>query len=246
MLAYPAIQETTIAPIGLLAHPTAVDRNPAPADGPPKIAISPLRTAAPGHAPCEYAFALRQALADAIAATPDLDAIAVDTPTEHRPPACDPSLLYALSGAVRHAPSGVRVYLELAGLESAGAGILVWTHASETGGLTPERFAARIVALLAPRVHAAELRRIRGKHVAHLTAYDLVLQARALMFRFRRTSFEEAGTLLRQAIALDPNHPTARRLFTDWARLWGGQGWSDEPVRHPVAPQPEYASIEMV
>jgi tetratricopeptide (TPR) repeat protein len=63
----------------------------------------------------------------------------------------------------------------------------------------------------------------------HLGAYHLLLQARELIFELDVASFDQAGALLRQAIALDPGYAVSHVTLSDWCSLRLGQGWSPDP-----------------
>jgi len=88
---------------------------------------------------------------------------------------------------------------------------------------------ALIVSTLVPRIQEAELRRARAKPPQELTAYQLVLRARELTFQLQQPAFEEAGLLLRRAIAQDPRYAAAHASLADWYNLRIGQGWSSAP-----------------
>ena len=203
------------------------------------MAVLPFRAAGAESLLTDFAARLRCALTNALNDVPDFNATIVESPFDHGSAGDNAPVLYTVYGTMRPAPEGgpgrSKVFIELA---HAHSGILIWTHMSLTDARTPDRLADRLAALLTPRIHSAELGRIRGKHTVHLTAYDFVLQARELLFRFKRASFEEAGALLWQAILLEPNHPTAQKLFIDWARLWNGRSWSDEPARSRTIMEP--------
>jgi tetratricopeptide (TPR) repeat protein len=56
-----------------------------------------------------------------------------------------------------------------------------------------------------------------------------MLQARELGFALERSTFEEAGNLLQEALRLDPGYAPIHTAAANWYSLRLGQGWSPEP-----------------
>ena len=108
---------------------------------------------------------------------------------------------YVLNGRVSRDAHRLRVTAELSDAESS---MVVWTgryDAAETDLFDiQDQLAAQIVHVIAPQVHARELRRIRLKRPEGMDAYDLVLQALNLHNLLDRRAFSKAGQLLRRAI----------------------------------------------
>jgi class 3 adenylate cyclase/TolB-like protein len=137
---------------------------------------------------------------------------------------------YVLSGSLRRVATETLAAVELA---DAGSGAVLWARRFEFEqnllfGMQDD-LVALIVSTLVPRIQAAELRRARAKPPQELTAYELVLRARELTFQLQRPAFDEAGLLLRRAIALDPWYAAAHASLADWYNLRIGQGWSSAP-----------------
>jgi tetratricopeptide (TPR) repeat protein len=91
-----------------------------------------------------------------------------------------------------------------------------------------DNIAGRIVGTWLPRLHEAELRRIRTRRPENMTAYDFVLQARDLIFRLDRDALEKAAKLLACATSLESDYSTAHALMADLVTLRVGQGWSQD------------------
>jgi tetratricopeptide (TPR) repeat protein len=91
-----------------------------------------------------------------------------------------------------------------------------------------EEIAATVANTLVPRLNEAELRASRRRPPEDLGAYHLLLQARELMSRLGPETFAEAGTLLQQAIALDPGYAASHAALADWHSLRIFQGWSPD------------------
>ena len=82
------------------------------------------------------------------------------------------------------------------------------------------------IAAIAPAVHEHELTRAMRKPPDSVTAYDLLLQALALLYQLRRPTFDRARGLLQQAMASDPNYAPAYSHAATWHMFRIGQGWS--------------------
>jgi TolB-like protein len=136
---------------------------------------------------------------------------------------------YVVSGLMRPIGDKLRLSVELADV-TTGAVLWKHNHDAEEAHLfdVHDTIVANVVHLLAPRVHQAELRRIRLARPEHLGAYHLMLQARELMFELKQGSFDQAGALLRQAIALDPEYANSHVTLSHWCSLRLGQGWSPD------------------
>lgn len=89
-----------------------------------------------------------------------------------------------------------------------------------------DRVVAQVVNTLAPRVHEAELQRIRGRRPDSLTAYEKVLLARELMFGLNSTNFRQAKALLDESIAEEPDYAEPYALASNWYGLTVAEGLS--------------------
>jgi TolB-like protein len=115
---------------------------------------------------------------------------------------------YVLEGSVRRSGERVRVSAQLIDGES---GAHLW--AENLDGTIEEmldfqdKITARIIGLIEPEIHRAELERSRRKRPENLGAYDLYLRALPLLHVHgvqRLEHYDEAIALLDRAIALDP------------------------------------------
>lgn len=136
---------------------------------------------------------------------------------------------YVVAGTLRRAGASLRLTTELSDARTAA---VIWQRPYDVSNAdtfeTQDRIAAIIANTLAPRVQEAELVQARRQRPVDLGAYRLLVQARQLIFRMERTAFEEAGRLLRRAIALDPDFPPTHATLADWHSLRINQGWSDD------------------
>jgi adenylate cyclase len=143
---------------------------------------------------------------------------------------------YIVSGLLRPFGDKLRLSVELA---EAATGTVLWKHNHDTEEArlfdVHDTIVANVVNLLAPRVHQAELQRIRRVRPDNLSAYHLMLQARELIFELKEGSFDRAGDLLRDAIALDPAYANSHVTLAHWCSLRVGQGWSPDTAADALA-----------
>jgi len=136
---------------------------------------------------------------------------------------------YLVTGTVRVAGNLLRLAVELAEVAS---GKLLWADAFDATELrffdAQEEIASKIAHTLVPRLRDAELHRSRGQRPEDLTAYQLMLQARELIFRLERPAFEHAGNLLHEALGRDPSYSPLHAATADWHSLRIWQGWSSD------------------
>jgi TolB-like protein/class 3 adenylate cyclase len=140
---------------------------------------------------------------------------------------------YVLEGSVRKAGNRIRITGQL--IDAANA-----THlwANRFDGVfedvfeLQDRVTANVVGVIAPRVVQAETERARIKPAGNLEAYDLVLRAVALMRTLRRPEVEQALSLLRQAVQIDPSYARgmANLSLCCWIFIAQGFGHRDTPL----------------
>ncbi|HVY18790.1 MAG TPA: winged helix-turn-helix domain-containing protein [Bauldia sp.] len=130
------------------------------------------------------------------------------------------SVRYVLEGSVRRSGRRVRVSAQLIDGEN---GAHLW--AENLDGTIDDmldfqdRITARVIGLIEPEIHRAELERSRRKRPENLGAYDLYLQALPLLHVLgvqRLEHYNEAIALLDRAIALDPGFAPVLALAA-WA-----------------------------
>jgi len=135
---------------------------------------------------------------------------------------------YLASGGLRRIGRDVRLSVELA---EAVQGAVMWTRAFD---LTvedllgvPDELAMTIAHTVLPRLRDAELRTaLRRRH--DVGAYQMMLEGQSWMFRLERSSFDQAGDMLRRAIVLDPGFAAPHAALANWHSLRIGQRWSDD------------------
>ena len=229
---------TGTIPIG-----TLVDRSvqgvahvtyPQASSGPPWVAILPFGSMSVDPTPGYFATGLVQdmvtmlsALREPIVMSPHYARNYFGSPQDPRSVAHDLGVHYLVTGSVRHAAPWLRISVELT---KADEGNVLWAQSFDTKDFSlfdaQDSIARRIVYTIVPRILESELRRVRAKRPGSLTAYDLLLQGRELMYRLDRQGYQDAGTALRQSITLDPGYAPAHAQVADWYALLIGQGWS--------------------
>jgi len=210
-----------------------------PAGGPPWIAVLPFRAIGPDPVPGYFAAGLVEDIVCMLATLREPVVVSSNSTLAYRDRVVDLrhvgrelGVRYVASGSVRKADTWLRISVELA---ETGNGAVLWAHSYDVRADllfdAQDSIVAQIVSTWLPRLHEAEMRRIRAKRPEAMTAYDLVLQAREQIFRLERSSFERVGPLLERAIALDPHYATAHAMMADWLNLRIGQGWSLDATR---------------
>jgi len=121
---------------------------------------------------------------------------------------------YVLEGSIQQAGDQMRIFTQLV---EAQTGHMIWQDrfdglASEIFELQ-DRVAEHVAGALEPKLIWAEAARARAKPTDSLDAYDLCLRAAPMIYRQASLEVLENGIeLLRQALALDPNHVQAKAL----------------------------------
>ncbi len=134
---------------------------------------------------------------------------------------------YVLRGSVRRASDQVRIAVEL---DDADTQQSMWANQFD-GNMADifdlqDRIALRTASSIAPYVRERELRRASHKDRNTITAYDLTLQALDQLYVRDRAALARAQDLLKRAIALDSNYPTALTHLAYLQLFRIGQGWS--------------------
>ncbi len=89
-----------------------------------------------------------------------------------------------------------------------------------------DEIAAEVVAQIDPEILLIESQRIAARPPQDATAYDLVLRALPLLGRMERPLFMQAGELLRQAIAQEPDYAASHAWYALWQIFLVGQSWT--------------------
>lgn len=205
--------------------------------GKPSIAVMPFRSLQEGASDAYFAAGVAEDIVSALSGLQELMVIAPgstrtygDLPVDPREIRRDLGVRYVLSGSMRRQAGRIRIHTELVDTESGAV-----VHSERFDGVSSDVFelqdqiASQIVAVIAPHVRDAELKRVRRKRPENMDAYDLVLRAVDLMYRLSLDDFNSALPLLKRAIELDPDYAKAYAMAAKWHGLTFGQGWSADP-----------------
>jgi TolB-like protein len=137
---------------------------------------------------------------------------------------------YVLEGSVRKAGGRLRITAQLI---DAVADAHVWSERYD-GAVDDvfdlqDQISASIVGTMEPRLHAAELERIRHKRPENLAAYDYYLQALPHFYAMTRESNDEARRLLERAVACDARYAVAYAVAAYCHQQRRQQGWAGSP-----------------
>jgi len=139
---------------------------------------------------------------------------------------------FLLDGTIQRVPDRLRVSLRLLDLRAGNQ--VVWSRRFDREPrdlLTlQDEIAAEVVAQIDPEILLIESQRIAARPPQDATAYDLVLRALPLLGRMERPLFMQAGELLRQAIALEPDYASSHAWYALWQIFLVGQSWTRDPT----------------
>jgi DNA-binding SARP family transcriptional activator/TolB-like protein/predicted Zn-dependent protease len=223
--------------LGHFERPRLTDPDPG-GRAPPRLAVLPFRILGPDPVPIYFADGLVEDIVCMFAALHEPVVISSNSTRALRDHDLDVvsvgitfSARYVVCGAFRRAGTRLRLSAELV---EAATGEVLWKQNFDTEEArifdAHDHIVARVVHCLAPRVQAAELRRISRMRPENVGAYHLLLQARESIFALERTSFDRAGELLNEAISLDPGYANTHVALSSWCSLRLGQGWSPDPA----------------
>src|SRR5262249_8133943 len=138
---------------------------------------------------------------------------------------------YVVSGTLQRRPNLIRVSWQLCATDN---GIALWTETAEAAPddlfELQDRIVGRIVAGIAPKVRASELRRVMRKRPESFNAYDHMLRGLHLLRRLELGDHHSAYECFEAAMTEDPSFgmPFA---WAAWSQaLAVGQGVADDPV----------------
>lgn len=219
---------------GFATAPAFVPPTTPPTPAVPVVAVMPFRVVPPDPALAVFADGVLEGVVGALATLREPVVISANSTLRLGGAEADPLAVgtrlgagYVASGSVRGAGGRIRVGVALTDARSAA---VLWHRCYEVSHgeefETQDRIAAIIANTLAPRVQEMELARSQRQRPSDMGAYQMLLQARRLIFRMERPAFDEAGMLLRRAAALDPDFPAIQSAIADWHSLRLGQGWS--------------------
>jgi class 3 adenylate cyclase/TolB-like protein len=137
---------------------------------------------------------------------------------------------YILHGSVQRHETSLRITVEL--FDVTGDRTLFSQRFSGSTDKIFEfqdRIAASIIGTLEPRVLAVESARASERPTDSLDAYDCVLKAMSILYRFTDESYRETEALLDRAIQLDPSYARAHAYLAWRLNFVFGEGRSKDP-----------------
>jgi DNA-binding SARP family transcriptional activator/TolB-like protein len=139
---------------------------------------------------------------------------------------------FLLDGTIQRVPDRLRISLRLLDLRAGNQ--VVWSRRFDRDShdlLTlQDEIAAEVVAQIDPEILLIEAQRVAARPSQDATAYDLMLRALPLLGRLERPLFMQAGDLLRQAIAQEPDYAAAHAWYAYWHIFLVGQAWTKDPA----------------
>jgi TolB-like protein/tetratricopeptide (TPR) repeat protein len=139
---------------------------------------------------------------------------------------------YVLEGSVRKAASRLRITGQLIDTTTGGH---LWADRFD-GGVEDifdlqDQVTASVVGAILPRLQRAEIERSKRKPTESLDAYDYYLRGMAGLIQWTKDGNDEALSMFRRAIELDPNFASAYAMA---ARCYGqrmASGWTTDRAR---------------
>jgi DNA-binding SARP family transcriptional activator len=134
---------------------------------------------------------------------------------------------YAVDGTISGRGRELQINVRL--LDLAGRAQPVWNGQFDIGlshlHRLDELVTTRIVARIDPVILHIEGQPKRRERYG---ATGLLLQAIPMTFSMERTQYEEAGRLIQQALALEPDNARAEAWAAHWHLFYIGQGWAKD------------------
>ncbi len=137
---------------------------------------------------------------------------------------------FLLDGTVQRTSGRLRISLRLLDLRAGNQMVWAQRFDRESDDLLTlqDDIAAEVVAQIDPEILFIEAQRVTSRPPQDPTAYDLVLRAIPLITRLEKPLFMQAGDLLRQAAAQEPDYAASHAWLAFWQMFLVGQGWADD------------------
>ena len=134
---------------------------------------------------------------------------------------------YVIDGTI--AGSGRQLQIGVRLLDLAGQAQPLWSERFEIALSHLHRLDELVTTRIVGRIDPVILH-IEGqpKRREHYGATGLLLLAIPLTFSMERKQYEEAGRLIQQALALEPDNAMAEAWAAHWHLFYGGQGWAKD------------------
>ena len=140
---------------------------------------------------------------------------------------------FLLDGSIQPVPGRLRISLRLLDLRAGNQ--IVWSRRFDRDSADllalQDEVAAEVAAQVDPEILSIEAQRVAAWPPVDPTAYDLTMRAVALTTRLEKAPFLQAGGLLRQAMALEPDFGAAFAYAALWHCILVSQGWAEHPAQ---------------
>ena len=137
---------------------------------------------------------------------------------------------FVVDGSVQRVGPRLRITVRLIDLRDGSQVVWARRFDRETNDLLTlqDEIAAEVVAQIDPEILLIESRRAAHRPPQDANAYDLMLRALPALNRLERTNFQQAGALLRQAIAQEPDYAAAHAAYAYWNLFLILQNWTPD------------------
>ncbi len=136
---------------------------------------------------------------------------------------------FLLDGTIQKVRNRLRITLRLLDLRAGNQVVWARRFDRQTHDILTlqDEIAAEVVAQIDPEILLIEAKRVTARPPHDPTAYDLLLRSLPLIGRMERAPFMQAGELLAQAIAAEPDYAGAHAWYAYWHIFLVGQGWAE-------------------
>ena len=142
----------------------------------------------------------------------------------------DLNVRYVLEGSVRRAGTTVRVTAQLI---DATSGRHVWAERYDRALVdlfaVQDEITRSIIGSIAPGIVMAEIQHSKGKTAAELDTWDRIMRAHWHIRRFTAVDFREAGRLIEELLAHEPDNAVALGDLAFSLHFAAIFGWTDSP-----------------
>ncbi|MGF9758271.1 adenylate/guanylate cyclase domain-containing protein [Microvirga sp. 0TCS3.31] len=137
----------------------------------------------------------------------------------------DLGVRYVLEGSVRVSGSRIRITGQLI---EAASGRHIWAERYDRQlddvFAVQDEITASVVAAIEPHLYAEEGARIASQPPDHIGTWGLVVRAIGLISKLGRQESDEARSLLKRAISIEPTYARAHAIL-GWAVWWAGYNY---------------------
>jgi len=222
--------------------PRAEQRPPAPRGG-ARVGVLPLQLVGVGESEAHLSAGLAEEITSALARFRWMFLVSSSSLARYATQTRDETAIrrafgidFLLDGTIQRVPDRLRISLRLLDLRAGNQ--IVWSRRfdRDTHDLLTlqDEIAAEVVAQIDPEILLIEAQRVSQRsphdHSVASTSYDLLLRSLPLISRLERPLFIQAGELLRQAVAQEPDYAAAHAWAAYWHIFLVGQGWSSDPA----------------